>query len=246
MNEKIIPQLTLEPDMEQPAAPQLTLETEFAAAQAVLSEAEAAAKEAEEVKKKVDANLNLRKLEVNKYQYSALCSFTFNCGSTNLARLTKDRTVDQIGQAILLYNKSNGKVLQGLVKRRQWEFDYFFRQLKIDLAFSNFLFKTKPNYRVRKTAAGSIIGSTKDGEYVQIKSITENRQGMIENKLSDHPIGTTALANNSASLGMMWARNNQPVLAQKAVYILPAEQTRKEIASGLPYEISKADTQESA
>ena len=48
MNEKIIPQLTLEPDMEQPAAPQLTLETEFAAAQAVLSEAEAAKKAAEE------------------------------------------------------------------------------------------------------------------------------------------------------------------------------------------------------
>lgn len=128
----------------------------------------------EEVKKKVDSNLNLRKLEVNQYQYSALCSFTFNCGSTNLARLTKDRTVVQIGQAILLYNKSNGKVLQGLVNRRQWEFDYFFRQLKIDLAFSNFLFKTKPNYRVRKTENGSIIGSTKDGEYVQIKSITEN------------------------------------------------------------------------
>lgn len=128
----------------------------------------------EEVKKKVDSNLNLRKLEVNQYQYSALCSFTFNCGSTNLARLTKDRTVDQIGQAILLYNKSNGKVLQGLVNRRQWEFDYFFRQLKIDLAFSNFLFKTKPNYRVRKTANGEIIGGTKDGEYVQIKSITEN------------------------------------------------------------------------
>lgn len=128
----------------------------------------------EEVKKKVDANLNLRKLEVNQYHYSALCSFTFNCGSTNLARLTKDRTVDQIGQAILLYNKSNGKVLQGLVNRRQWEFEYFFRQLKIDLALSNFLFKTKPNYRARKTANGSIIGSTKDGEYVQIKSITEN------------------------------------------------------------------------
>lgn len=79
-----------------------------------------------------------------------------------------------------------------------------------------------------------------------VKSLYEKRQGMIENKLSDHPIGTTALANNSASLGMMWARNNQPVLAQKAVYILPAEQTRKEIGAGIPYEIGKADTQESA
>ncbi len=51
MNEKNIPQLTLEPDMDQPAAPQLTLETEFAAAQAVLSEAEAAQAEAEAAKK---------------------------------------------------------------------------------------------------------------------------------------------------------------------------------------------------
>lgn len=51
MNEKNIPMLTLEPDMQQPEAPQLTLETEFAAAQAVLSEAEAAAKEAEAAKK---------------------------------------------------------------------------------------------------------------------------------------------------------------------------------------------------
>lgn len=129
----------------------------------------------ENVEKKVDAVLNRRNLSgLNLYQYSALVSFTFNCGSTNLSNLTKNRTVDQIGQAILLYNKSNGKVLTGLVNRRQWEFDYYFRQLKIDLAFSNFLFKTKPNYRVRKTANGSIIDSTKDGEYVQIKSITEN------------------------------------------------------------------------
>ncbi len=55
MNEKNIPTLTLEPEMEQPQAPQLTLETEFAAAQAVLSEAEAAAKEAEEAKKAAEA-----------------------------------------------------------------------------------------------------------------------------------------------------------------------------------------------
>ena len=51
MNEKNIPMLTLEPEMQQPEAPQLTLETEFAAAQAILSEAEAAAAEAEAAKK---------------------------------------------------------------------------------------------------------------------------------------------------------------------------------------------------
>lgn len=75
MNEKIIPQLTLEPDMEQPAAPQLTLETEFAAAQAVLSEAEAAAKEAEAAKKAAEEAAEAqrqRELNAIKLDESAL------------------------------------------------------------------------------------------------------------------------------------------------------------------------------
>ena len=75
MNEKIIPQLTLEPDMEQPAAPQLTLETEFAAAQAVLSEAEAAAKEAETAKKAAEEAAEAqrqRELNAIKLDESAL------------------------------------------------------------------------------------------------------------------------------------------------------------------------------
>ena len=75
MNEKIIPQLTLEPDMELPAAPQLTLETEFAAAQAVLSEAEAAAKEAEAAKKAAEEAAEAqrqRELNAIKLDESAL------------------------------------------------------------------------------------------------------------------------------------------------------------------------------
>lgn len=79
-----------------------------------------------------------------------------------------------------------------------------------------------------------------------IKRITENRQHIHINRLQDTSLGDVAVANNDAELGLMWAKNNAPQVAQKAVYILPAEQTRKEIASGLPYEISKADTQESA
>lgn len=129
----------------------------------------------ENVEKKVDAVLNRRNLSgLNLYQYSALVSFTFNCGSTNLSNLTKNRTVEQIGKAITLYNKSNGKVLQGLVNRRQWESDYFFRQEKIEMAFSNFLFKVKGNYRIRKAPSGTIIGSSVDGEYLQVKTMIDN------------------------------------------------------------------------
>ena len=75
MNEKNIPQLTLEPDMQQPAAPQLTLETEFAAAQAVLSEAEAAAAEAAAAKKAAEeaaAAERQRELNAIKLDESAL------------------------------------------------------------------------------------------------------------------------------------------------------------------------------
>ena len=75
MNEKNIPTLTLEPELEQPQAPQLTLETEFAAAQAVLSEAEAAAKEAEAAKKEAEEAAEaqrIRELNAIKLDESAL------------------------------------------------------------------------------------------------------------------------------------------------------------------------------
>ena len=65
-----------------------------------------------------------------------------------------------------------------------------------------------------------------------VKRITETRQGMIESKLSDNPIGATALANNSKSLGMMWSRNTAQLQNTKAVYIIPAEKSRP----GLPNE----------
>ena len=75
MNEKNIPMLTLEPEMQQPEAPQLTLETEFAAAQAILSEAEAAAAEAEAAKKAAEEAAEAqrqRELNAIKLDESAL------------------------------------------------------------------------------------------------------------------------------------------------------------------------------
>lgn len=59
----------------------------------------------------------------NQNQFDALVSFTFNCGSGNLSKLTAKgtRTPTEISNALLLYNKANGKKLAGLVKRRQAE-----------------------------------------------------------------------------------------------------------------------------
>lgn len=57
----------------------------------------------------------------------ALTDFVFNLGKRRLDTLTATytRTKEEIRQAILLYNKANGIVLKGLVKRREWEYSLF-------------------------------------------------------------------------------------------------------------------------
>ena len=64
-------------------------------------------------------------LTLTQNQFDALVSFAFNCGAGNLRKLVKGRDYRQIADAMLLYNKGGGKVLPGLVKRRQWEHDLF-------------------------------------------------------------------------------------------------------------------------
>ena len=59
-------------------------------------------------------------------QFSALVSFCYNCGEGNLKTLCKNRTADEIASKMLLYNKgADGKVLNGLVRRRKAEKELF-------------------------------------------------------------------------------------------------------------------------
>lgn len=60
-------------------------------------------------------------LSLNQNQFDALVSFAYNCGGANLKQLVKNRTLSQIADAMLLYNKANGKTLTGLMKRREEE-----------------------------------------------------------------------------------------------------------------------------
>ena len=57
----------------------------------------------------------------NQNQFDALVSFTYNCGAGNLKKLCKDRDLAAIGEKLILYNKSGGKKLAGLVRRRAEE-----------------------------------------------------------------------------------------------------------------------------
>lgn len=58
---------------------------------------------------------------LNANERDALISFAYNCGIGNLHKLCHGRTKQQIGAAIILYNKSGGKVLKGLTTRRSAE-----------------------------------------------------------------------------------------------------------------------------
>lgn len=64
-------------------------------------------------------------LKLNQSQFDALVSFAYNCGCGNLRKLVTGRDLQQIADSMLLYNKSDGTVLSGLMKRRQAERDMF-------------------------------------------------------------------------------------------------------------------------
>ena len=74
---------------------------------------------------KYENSVNGLGLKLNQNQFDALVSFAYNCGSGNLKRLTRGRTLQQIADAMLSYNKGSGQVLPGLTKRRQAERDLF-------------------------------------------------------------------------------------------------------------------------
>ena len=69
---------------------------------------------------------------LNQNQFDALVSFAFNCGVGNLKTLCYNRTLEVIGEKILLYTKASGKTLQGLVNRRKEEQALFLAPVETD------------------------------------------------------------------------------------------------------------------
>ena len=104
---------------------------------------------------------NYVKVPLNQNQFDALVSFSFNCGAGALKTSTllqKLNSSDYNGAAneFLKWNKSKGKVLNGLVRRRQEEKELFLKtnylsnktykgvslvdalkQIKVDASFSS-------------------------------------------------------------------------------------------------------------
>lgn len=77
--------------------------------------------------KKAIKNVNsfMSKYNFNQNQFDALVSFAFNVGSINQLTASGTRTLEQISSKITAYNKSGGRVIRGLVKRRAKEKELF-------------------------------------------------------------------------------------------------------------------------
>lgn len=73
------------------------------------------------------SNCSALTFKPNENQFSALVSFAFNCGAGNLKTLVKGRSANVVAEKILLYNKANGNVLNGLTRRRKAERELFLK-----------------------------------------------------------------------------------------------------------------------
>ena len=72
-------------------------------------------------------NTYTKTLDLNQNQFDALVSFCYNCGPKKLKELVNGRTPEEIAEHITdsSHTKSDGKVLNGLVRRRQEEKELF-------------------------------------------------------------------------------------------------------------------------
>ena len=65
-------------------------------------------------------------VELNQSQYDALCAWVYNLGPSNfgsstLLKVLNEGKYDEVPQQIKRWNKANGEVLTGLIRRREAE-----------------------------------------------------------------------------------------------------------------------------
>lgn len=118
--------------------------------------------------------------DFNENERAALISFCYNCGPASLRSLCRNRTNEQIGEALLLYNKAGGKVLAGLTKRRKAERELFFTPVeeKVENSESSLPYKvkTKQDLNIRSGPAVTFpkIRVAKKGEILTVWAIETN------------------------------------------------------------------------
>lgn len=153
----------------------------------------------------------------NENEFSALVSFTFNCGAGSLKNLIKSgsRTKAEIAKYILLYNKGiNGKALAGLTSRRRAERELFIKAVP----------NTQPNTsNGLNEPSSTLYGFVIDAVYEIVASSLNFRNTPVNGTIrSSHRKGTLVTVREIKKIGsQIWARTDGGwICAQgKGVYI---------------------------
>lgn len=116
-------------------------------------------------------------------EFDALVSFAYNIGNIDGLTNYGQRSKETIAEKMLLYVKSGGQTVNGLVKRRQAE-KLLFLTKDAEVKISDFYVKTLPNYNLRTepSICANRIGNTDNGIFCKpigyidtwVKIITEN------------------------------------------------------------------------
>ena len=118
-------------------------------------------------------------------EFDALVSFAYNIGNIDGLTNYGQRSKETIAEKMLLYAKSGGQIISGLVKRRQAE-KLLFLAKDTEVKISVFYVKTLPNYNLRSepSITSNRIGNTDNGIFCKpigyidtwVKIITENNE----------------------------------------------------------------------
>lgn len=111
-------------------------------------------------------------------QFDALVSFTYNCGPGNLQKLIRNRTLEQIADALLLFNKGGGKVLAGLVRRRKMERELFLKDMPKTQTQKYTITASALNVRAGIGTKYKIIRVLRKGQTVEV-TLVSNGWGKI-------------------------------------------------------------------
>ena len=125
-----------------------------------------------------------KKYNWSQNEFDALVSFAYNIGNIDGLTNYGQRSKETIAEKMLLYTKSGGQIISGLVKRRQAE-KLLFLAKDTGVKISDFYVKTLPNYNLRSepSITSNRIGNTDNGIFCKpigyidtwVKIITENK-----------------------------------------------------------------------
>lgn len=130
---------------------------------------------------KVNKYMNIYKF--NQNQYDALCSFAYNIGSIDQLVNKGNKSMKNISNDILLYNKAAGQVLKGLVNRRTEEQKLFNTPVVTKKYVKKNMYQVTSvglNVRVGAGTKYKVINCLEKGDKAEIKKIVSN-WGEIKN-----------------------------------------------------------------